>query len=186
MKDAFERLKKVPLPIWIGLGLAFIIVFVMSPKKAQNQGQQAGPVQYPAQAGPVTTATMGTQGAQVGAGTDQQLGNLSQVTQGGFAQLAQQDQSILSHLAGGMSGVGTGMTQMGSAMQNTQNASAQLNAIGGTTGQNTGAAPTAMSTVGHYTVNLPGGGNVTVNASDPQAAIDNVQQETGQVGTIAG
>ena len=33
--------------------------------------------------------------------------------------------------------------------------------------------------VGHYTVNLAGGGQMTVNASDPQAAIANVKAEGG-------
>jgi hypothetical protein len=33
--------------------------------------------------------------------------------------------------------------------------------------------------VGHYTVNLAGGGQMTVNASDPQAAVANVKAEGG-------
>ena len=36
----------------------------------------------------------------------------------------------------------------------------------------------------HITVDLPGGGQVTVNASDPAAAIQNVQAETGLTGTV--
>lgn len=40
--------------------------------------------------------------------------------------------------------------------------------------------------VGHYTVNLPGGGSVTTNASDPAAAVENVKQQTGMVGTVRG
>jgi len=33
--------------------------------------------------------------------------------------------------------------------------------------------------IGHYTVNLAGGGQMTVNASDPNAAIANVKAEGG-------
>jgi len=33
--------------------------------------------------------------------------------------------------------------------------------------------------VGHYTVNLAGGGQMTVNASDPNAAVANVRAEGG-------
>jgi hypothetical protein len=40
--------------------------------------------------------------------------------------------------------------------------------------------------VHQFKVSLPGGGDVTVNASDPQAAIENVQLETGQTGTAVG
>lgn len=34
--------------------------------------------------------------------------------------------------------------------------------------------------VGHYTVNLAGGGQMTVNASSPQAAVENVSAEGGK------
>lgn len=38
--------------------------------------------------------------------------------------------------------------------------------------------------VGHFTVNLPGGGDVTVNANSAAAAIENVKVETGKTGTV--
>jgi hypothetical protein len=33
--------------------------------------------------------------------------------------------------------------------------------------------------IGHYTINLAGGGQMTVNASDPNAAVQNVKAEGG-------
>lgn len=44
----------------------------------------------------------------------------------------------------------------------------------------------AADLVHQFDVALPGGGSVRVNASDPQAAIENVQLETGQTGTAVG
>lgn len=133
-----ERLKKIPVPIWIGLGLVLIVIFLMNGSKSKssdNAPAQTAPV------GPVTTATVGTQGAQSGAGTDQQLGNLSVMTQSGFAQIAQQQQAILD----GMNGHGTTMQQFGHSMQRVQNGSARENAIGGTPGQNAGSDPTTVT-----------------------------------------
>ena len=39
--------------------------------------------------------------------------------------------------------------------------------------------PGSNSLVGHYTVNLAGGGQMTVNANSPQAAVANVSAEGG-------
>lgn len=133
-----EELKKVPMPMWIGLGLILIVIVIMN-RNAGQQQQQATPVAAPV--GPVTTATVGTQGAQVGAGTDQQLANLSVITQSGFAQLTQQNQQLARSVAGGMNGVGPTMQQVGSSMQSVQNSSAADNATNGTVGQNAGTNP---------------------------------------------
>lgn len=140
-----EMLKKVPIPIWIGLGLVLIVILLMSRNTGGSQ-QTAGPVTAPA--GPVTNATVGTQGSQGGAGTDQELGNLSVLTQGGFAQIAQQEQGnqlLLARLAGG-NNVGTPMQQFGSTIQSTQNDAALTNASNGTTGQNAGNNPSPVTT----------------------------------------
>ena len=137
-----EKIKSVPVPIWIGLGLILIVIFVLNSKAGSKQ-QVSAPV------GPVTTATVGTQGAQTGAGTDQELGNLSVITQGGFAQIAQQErgnQLLLSQLAGGMNGVGTPMQQAGGTIQSSQNGAATSNAANGTPGQNAGNNPASVNT----------------------------------------
>ena len=134
-------LKKVPLPIWIGLGLVLIVILLMN----RGGSQQQAPAQT-APVGPVTTATVGTQGAQSNAGTDQQLGNLSVITQGGFAQIANQNEAIMNQIASGMNGVGTPMQQAGGAVQSVQNGSAAGNAANGTTGQNAGSNPSAVTT----------------------------------------
>ena len=39
--------------------------------------------------------------------------------------------------------------------------------------------PASNSLVGHYTVNLAGGGQMTVNANSPQAAVQNVSTQGG-------
>ena len=134
-----EKIKSVPVPIWIGLGLILIVIFVLNSKGGSKQ-QVSAPV------GPVTTATVGTQGAQSGAGTDQQLGNLSVMVQGGFSQIAQQNQEIMRQIAGNMNGAGPGMQQAGGAIQATQNSSALDNAANGTVGQNAGDNPSPVTT----------------------------------------
>ena len=133
-----EKIKSVPVPIWIGLGLILIVIFVMNSKSGSKQ-------QINAPVGPVTTATVGTQGAQMGAGTDQELANLSVITQSGFAQIAQQHREMAKQIAGNMNGAGPNMQQIGNAVQATQNSSAQDNALNGTTGQNAGSNPSSMS-----------------------------------------
>lgn len=57
-----------------------------------------------------------------------------------------------------------------------------------TTGSSTASSSTPQSSsgggsnaaVGHYTVNLAGGGQMTVNASSPSAAVENVKAEGGK------
>jgi hypothetical protein len=139
-----DKFKSVPLPIWIGLGLVLIVILLMNRSSGKNAQNPAPSTTAPV--GPVTTATMGTQGAQSNAGTDQQLGNLSVITQGGFAQLAAQNQALASQIAGNMNG--SGMTPAGSAVQQTQNTNAQSNATNGTTGQNAGSNPVPVTTTG--------------------------------------
>lgn len=145
-----DFIKKIPLPIWIGLGMVLILIVVMANRQSANsQSNAVAGGGVTAAAGPVTTATVGTQGTQAGAGTDQQLGNLSQITQSGFSQIASQEQGnqiLLSELAGGMSGVGTPMQQVGGAIQSSQNGSAANNATNGTTGQNAGTSPSPVTT----------------------------------------
>ena len=133
-----EKIKSVPIPIWIGLGLILIVIFVMNSKAGSKQ-QVSAPV------GPVTTATVGTQGAQTGAGTDQEIANLSVITQSGFAQIAKQHQDMAKQIVGNMNGAGSNMQQLGNAIQSAQNSSAQDNALNGTTGQNAGANPSAVT-----------------------------------------
>jgi hypothetical protein len=138
-----EMFKKVPLPIWIGLGLILIVILLMNrggskPSTTTASGNVTAPV------GPVTTSTMGTQGAQSGAGTDQELANLSSITQGGFEQINWQNQSIAKMLAGNMTGIGTPMQQFGNSMQANQNQSAASNAQSGTPGQNAGSNPSTV------------------------------------------
>lgn len=189
MREILEKLKTIPVPIWIGLGLVLILIILMGNKSNQNQTASS--------ATPVTGNTVGSSGAQAGAGTDQQLGNLSQMTQTGFNQIAQQEGTnagLLQQINDNLTGIGTTMQQFGSSIQTAQNASATANASNGTVGQNSGSSPSPMQTpptggststpsnhtlVGHYQVALPGGGNVTVNANSPQAAIENAGQETG-------
>src|SRR5215471_9716151 len=134
-----EKIKSIPVPIWIGLGLILIVIFVMNSKGGSKQ-QVTAPV------GPVTTATVGTQGVQAGAGTDQEIANLSVITQSGFAQIAQQHHDMAQQIAGNMSGVGPTMQQMGSAVQASQNSAASNNATNGTTGQNAGSNPSNLPT----------------------------------------
>lgn len=138
-----DKIKSVPIPIWIGLGLILIVIFVLN-----NKGSGGSKQQVTAPAGPVTTATVGTQGVQSNAGTDQQLGNLSVITQGGFSQIAQQEQAnsaLLASLAGGMNGAGTPMQQFGNSVQASQNGSAMSNAANGTSGQNAGNNPSSVT-----------------------------------------
>lgn len=141
-----ERLKHIPLPIWIGLALVLIVIFLVNSKQSAPQPT----------AGPVTSSTVGTAGQQPNAGTDQQLGNLSQTTQGGFAEVLRNQESMQREIAvlqsgdrtglqqtatvppangnqwlwemSNGNGVGTGMTQFGSNIQNSQNTSAANNA----------------------------------------------------------
>jgi len=147
MKGIIEKLKSIPTPIWIGLGLVLIVIFLFGGRKTTGGG-------------PVTGATVGAQGAQGNAATDQAVGNLSQMTQTGFNQimenqkailqneavlqtgqrtgfsqtvsLEQQNQNLLTQLKNGMGGYGTTYTQMGSSIQNSQNQSAGNNAYSGT------------------------------------------------------
>lgn len=171
MKDAFERLKHIPVPIWIGLGLVLIVIFLLSGSKKSAPAS-----------GPVTDATVGAQGTQAGAGTDQQLGNLSQITQGGFSQIernSQQQTGFLQSLANGMSGVGTPMQQFGGSIQSTQNE----HALGSAANTN-GAQPVAShpTTSGTSLFNVPitdasgGAGTIQVVANNAAAAIENASQ----------
>jgi hypothetical protein len=143
-----EKIKSVPIPIWIGLGLILIVIFVLNMKS--NSSSNATPsAPVTATAGPVTTSTVGTQGSQNSPGTDQELGNLSVITQSGFAQIAQQEQGnnqLLTGIANGMNGVGPGMRQFGGTIQSSQNGSAANNAVNGTPGQNAGATPSSVTT----------------------------------------
>lgn len=171
MKEALEKLKHIPIPIWIGLGLVLIFILLM------NRSSSSGTT-----AGPVTANTVGSQGSQTGAGTDQQLGNLSQMQQTGFNQIMQQNQNSGNAILAALNGIGTNMQQFGGSIQANQNAAAASNAVVGTVGQNAGVQPSGVSNhtlVGHYQVALPGGGSVTVNANSAQAAIENAGQETG-------
>lgn len=141
-----EMFKKVPLPIWIGLGLVLILILLMNRGGSKSSQTAAPPT---AAAGPVTTATVGTQGAQSGAGTDQELGNLSSISQSGFEQLVQQqqtNQALLVKLNNGMTGAGTPMQQFGGSMQNVQSGGAADNASNGTVGQNAGSNPSTVTT----------------------------------------
>ena len=47
------------------------------------------------------------------------------------------------------------------------------------TGVNAGGGGGSNNAIGHYTVNLAGGGQMNVNASSPQAAVANVSAEGG-------
>lgn len=135
-----EKIKSVPIPIWIGLGLILIVIFVLNNKSGgQAKQTETAPV------GPVTTATVGTQGAQMGAGTDQELGNLSVMSQSGFAQIAQQNAAIAAKLGVNLNGGGTSMQQFGNAIQASQNGFAGDNAMNGTTGQNAGNNPSTVT-----------------------------------------
>lgn len=231
-----EKLKSIPMPIWIGLGLVVILVIFTSSKSSSSSS------------GGVTAGTVGTQGSQAGAGTDQELGNLSQITQSGFSQIMQNEQAILtgqaqiqsgqqtgfgqvvnlenanaaslsnifatlgsvsgqvSDVQTGITGINTQVSSMqgfGALIQSLQNAFAQFAAaetaptVNGVNNSFAAAPNSAMqvpsptnstpaNTGGsshpptqQYTVSLPGGGNVTVNASSPDAARLNAGQETG-------
>lgn len=149
MMDLF---KKIPLPIWIGLGLVLILIVVMG-NRSSSQSQPSSTVaggNVTSAAGPVTNATVGTQGAQNSPGTDQELGNLSVMTQSGFAQIATQEQqnsALLSQLTTG-NGSGTPMQQFGTNVQAAQTTSAASNATNGTVGQNAGSNPSSVATTG--------------------------------------
>lgn len=116
MNNVIEKLKKIPMPVWIGLGIIILFILFMGRKQTTT-------------AGPVTGATVGAQGAQPNAGTDQQLGNLSQINQTGFSDILRQQRAIgeqqsstLNDLISRMNaGAGTTMTAMGSAIQGSQN-----------------------------------------------------------------
>ena len=130
-----DHLKKVPTPIWIGLVMVVIVIFL------SNKSSSAPPETTP---GPVTSSTVGTQGTQSNAGTDQQLGNISQINQGGFAQILDQEQAqtdILQQLANNMNGIGTPMQQFGGSIQHTQNQDATLSATLNHSGQPVASHP---------------------------------------------
>lgn len=136
MSGIFEKLRQIPIPIWIGLGLVVILVVFMASKSSSSGGTPANTTATQNQ--PVTNATVGTQGSQPGAGTDQELGNLSQITQAGFGEIAQNERvqtGLLTNLNGGMNGIGTPMTQFGGAIQQSQNGAAQTNATAYANGQ---------------------------------------------------
>lgn len=139
MGGIIEKLKSIPVPIWIGLGLVVIAVVFLSSKSSSSGGQPVASTDTTAtQNAPVTNATVGTQGSQPAAGTDQELGNLSQITQAGFGEIAQNERmqtGLLQSLNGGMSGVGQPLTQFGGAIQSTQHDAAQQTAANGTGGQ---------------------------------------------------
>ena len=50
---------------------------------------------------------------------------------------------------------------------------------GGTSSGGGGGGGSSHTAIGHYTVNLAGGGQMTVNASSPSAAVENVSAEGG-------
>jgi hypothetical protein len=170
MKDVIERLKHIPIPIWIGLGLVLVIILLTNKPKTVTG------------AGPVTGATVGTQGSQAGAGTDQQLGNLSSITQSGFSQIAKNEQTqtgLLQGLYSGMNGVGTPMQQFGGAIQSTQLDHAVNNAANTSGAQPVTSHPSASST---SLFNVPivdasgGAGTIQVVANNAAAALENAHQ----------
>jgi hypothetical protein len=142
MSGIFEKLRQIPIPIWIGLGLVVIFIVFISSKNSSNAQSSAPATSTTAtQNNPVTDATVGTQGAQPAAGTDQELGNLSQITQSGFGEIAQNERvqtGLLQSLNGNMSGIGTPLTQFGSAIQTTQSQSAMQAAANYSNGQPVG------------------------------------------------
>lgn len=171
MKDVIERLKHIPVPIWIGLGLVFIVIVLLNNKPKVQTG-----------AGPVTAGTVGTQGSQAGAGTDQQLGNLSNITQSGFSQIAQNEHTqtgLLQNLVGGMNGIGTPMQQFGGSIQSTQTNHAVNNAANTNGAQPVTSNPTAAGT---HLFNVPivdvngGAGTIQVVAHDAASAFANASQ----------
>jgi hypothetical protein len=174
MSGIVEKLKHIPIPIWIGLGLVLILIIFMS-SKSSSSGSTAGPV---------TSNTMGSSGSQPGAGTDQELGNLSQITQAGFADISKNEQTntgLLQAMSSSMSGVGTGMTQFGGAVQSTQNGSAQTTAANYSGGQpvnnhpSNQPSPTSLFNV--PIVDASGGtGTIQVVAHDAASAVANAHQ----------
>lgn len=122
-----DKLKSIPVPIWIGLAIVVIVVLLLNNKSASS-AQQQQPVSAST---PVNDQTVGAQGSQAGAGTDQELANLSQITQGGFAQIQNNERvqtGLLTQIRSGMTGVGTPMQQFGGAIQTSQNGWAMDNA----------------------------------------------------------
>jgi hypothetical protein len=194
MNQIIERIKRIPVPIWIGLALVILLLMIMGGRKR-------------ATAGPVTDATVGAQGVQPGAGTDQQLGNLSQTFQTGFndlrkheqanseamanlqsgyqtgftqtAQLEQGNQNLLQQILAAMQGHTSSFTGMGSAIQQTQNQAAAANASNTMSGQGVATYNPPSTQLYNVPIMGPGGsgaGTIQVVANNPQAAYQNAYQ----------
>jgi len=163
MNKIIERIKSIPVPIWIGLAIILILLFVFGSRKQQT-------------AGPVTSATVGTQGAQPGAGTDQQLGNLSQIYQTGFNNIRmheEENSQLLRQIAARAPAGSSVFTGMGSGIQQTQIDHAQANAMLGSGGQaHTGTSLYNVPIVDQY----GGKGSIQVVAHDVQSAVENAHQ----------
>lgn len=113
-----------------------IVIFLLNSSSNKKAQTTAGTANAPS--GPVTNSTVGSTGIQAGAGTDQELANLSQITQGGFSQIQQNEKvqtGLLAQLTGNMNGIGSPMSQFGGAIQTTQTGAAQNNATASATGQ---------------------------------------------------
>jgi hypothetical protein len=185
MNNVIERLKKIPIPIWIGLGVVLLFIVFIGNRGGGSQAQ------------PVTDATVGAGGVQPSAGTDQQLGNLSQMNQTGFNMILanqkkvaeestaveKQQADILKQILERMSAIGgTTQTQVGGAIQAAQNNSAgQVAAASGVNGGGGHEVqhhdpPTVLWRVPIEGPNGSGAGFIEVASKDAASAFENARQ----------
>src|SRR5262245_25296808 len=116
MNQLFERIKRIPAPIWIGIGVVVLLVLFLGSKRAP--AVTGG--------GAITGATVGTQGAQPNAGADQAVGNLSQTPSAGFQQLGDLEKQNNTGIAQVQSGLASGVSQSISFQQQQQSVLQQI------------------------------------------------------------
>lgn len=172
MNKIIERMKSIPMPVWIGLGLAILVVLWMSAKTSSKATSK-----------PVTDATVGAQGTQSNAGTDQQLGNLTQIFQSGFRQMLTQDKESTELLSTQIAGMGTSagsFQPIGGSIQNSMNGTASNSATAHAGGQQVTNAPNLPPTTSLFNVPIVdasgGAGTIQVVANSASAAYENAFQ----------
>lgn len=167
-------MKSIPMPVWIGLGLAILVILWMSSRQSAK-----------ATSGPVTDATVGNPNVQPGAGTDQMLGNLSQMFQTGFKQIIEQDKENAQSIRDAITGLGTTYQQIGGGVQGSMNGTASGSAVAHSGGQPVASHSQAQAdnpppTTSLFNVPITGpdggAGFIQVVANNAAAARENAYQ----------
>lgn len=202
----FEKIKdtlaRIPMPVWIGIAITVVVAVVVTQRSAQQAatiGVQAGQ----ASAGSGGSGNAGVSSTDLASAVQSlqtsEASNLATLTQQIQDEITASNQANATALQQGLASTtdsfGSAMSQLGATLTSLQQQIAALNhstqqavAPSGATGPSgAGAAPSGGQVLGStpgvgstslYTVSLPGGGSINVNASDPAAAIANAKQQT--------